>query len=105
VEVLQDTADLLLGLDPATSRSERLVTVPTGAVLVLYTDGLVERRDASLDDGIAHLVAVLAGSTSTDPDLVADELLGATDADSNEDDIAVLVLGLDAPRRWPGVDD
>ena len=34
--------------------------MPVGATLVLYTDGLVERRDRGLRDGIAALTAELS---------------------------------------------
>jgi serine phosphatase RsbU (regulator of sigma subunit) len=97
VEVLEAKADLLLGLDPDTSRSEGLVELAAGSTAVLYTDGLVERRGASLDEGISRLAEVLADHSSTDLQVLAEELLAATDAQSNEDDIALLVLRLDAP--------
>ena len=34
--------------------------LPAGATLVLYTDGLIERRDATIDEGLAALAAVAA---------------------------------------------
>ncbi len=37
------------------------VLVPEGATLVMYTDGLIERRGETLDDGIARLEAALSG--------------------------------------------
>ena len=40
----------------------RTIDVPAGATLVLYTDGLVERRDRGLRDGIAALTAELGGT-------------------------------------------
>jgi GAF domain-containing protein len=42
--------DLLLGVDPATSRLESVVDVHAGSTVLLYTDGLVERRGQSLDE-------------------------------------------------------
>jgi serine phosphatase RsbU (regulator of sigma subunit)/anti-sigma regulatory factor (Ser/Thr protein kinase) len=47
--------DLLLGVDPDTRRRESVVTLDRGATVLLYTDGLVERRDADLDTGLVRL--------------------------------------------------
>jgi serine phosphatase RsbU (regulator of sigma subunit)/anti-sigma regulatory factor (Ser/Thr protein kinase) len=63
-----------------------------GATAVLYTDGLVERRDADIDDGIAALEHAVAGATGS-PDVICDRLLrsmGITSA--HDDDVAILVL-------------
>ncbi|MFJ6658426.1 SpoIIE family protein phosphatase [Streptomyces sp. NPDC091377] len=69
-------------------------TVPLGpgSTAVLYTDGLVERRDADLDEGIAALAGALAGATGT-PQVICDRLLrSAGVAADHDDDVAVLVL-------------
>ncbi|WP_033287315.1 ATP-binding SpoIIE family protein phosphatase [Streptomyces sp. NRRL F-525] len=68
------------------------IPLSPGSTAVLYTDGLVERRDEDLDEGIASLERALAGATGT-PQVVCDRLvrsLGVT-AD-HDDDVAVLVL-------------
>nr|WSY53666.1 SpoIIE family protein phosphatase [Streptomyces sp. NBC_00886] len=68
------------------------IALNPGSTAVLYTDGLVERRDEDLDEGIASLERALAGATGT-PQVVCDRLvrsLGVT-AD-HDDDVAVLVL-------------
>lgn len=44
------------------ARSDHSVELTPGCTVVLYTDGLVERRDADVDDGIAALCAYLGGS-------------------------------------------
>lgn len=41
------------------------VPLGPGSTAVLYTDGLVERRDEDLDEGIASLERALAGATGT----------------------------------------
>jgi CheY-like chemotaxis protein len=66
--------------------------LPPGGTLVLYTDGLVERRDADIDVGLAALSRAAA---SVDPDLedFCDRLLlqlGA--AGQADDDVAVVAL-------------
>jgi serine phosphatase RsbU (regulator of sigma subunit) len=60
--------DLGVRSAPAT---ERLFDLPPGASLVLYTDGLVERRGDSVDDGIARLMRA-AARPETDLDAYCD---------------------------------
>ena len=63
-----------------------------GSAAVLYTDGLVERRDADIDQGIEALEAAFAGATGG-PQVVCDRLqraLGITA--EHDDDVALLVL-------------
>ena len=69
-------------------------TVPLepGSTAVLYTDGLVERRDADIDVGVDALERALAGATGT-PQVICDRLLRALGVTSDhDDDVAVLVL-------------
>jgi phosphoserine phosphatase RsbU/P len=86
--------DLLIGVPGTAPRRTKTVPVPAGAVLCLYTDGLVERRDRPIDDGIARLSAAL---TTTDPEtgcaLVMGRMAGYV---AHEDDLALLLL-----RRTP----
>nr|WP_202447463.1 SpoIIE family protein phosphatase [Streptomyces sp. SID5468] len=68
-----------------------------GATAVLYTDGLVERRDADIDEGVTALERALAGATGT-PQVICDRLLRALGVTADhDDDVAVLVL--QHPRR------
>lgn len=74
-------------------------TVPfrPGASAVLYTDGLVERRDADIDDGLERLERALAGASDS-PQIVCDRLLRALSiTEEHDDDVAVLVLS--CPER------
>jgi serine phosphatase RsbU (regulator of sigma subunit) len=48
-----------LGSVPGLSRTSVSVDVPLGAVLLLYTDGLVEDRDSSITDGMDRLCGVV----------------------------------------------
>jgi serine phosphatase RsbU (regulator of sigma subunit) len=63
-----------------------------GDVLLLYTDGLIEERDRSLDDGLADLRRAAAGAPG-DLDALADhvlaELLAGRDG---TDDVALLAV-------------
>ncbi|MFG2933544.1 ATP-binding SpoIIE family protein phosphatase [Streptomyces achromogenes] len=72
--------------------SSGCVALHPGATAVLYTDGLVERRDADLDEGIAALEGALAGATGT-PQVVCDRLVRSAGVTADhDDDVAVLVL-------------
>ncbi|MGH3324875.1 MAG: SpoIIE family protein phosphatase, partial [Streptomyces sp.] len=63
-----------------------------GASAVLYTDGLVERRDADIDTGVSTLERAFAGATGS-PDVVCDRLLRSLGITAeHDDDVAVLVL-------------
>ncbi|MFJ8793349.1 SpoIIE family protein phosphatase [Streptomyces sp. NPDC102462] len=68
------------------------VPLGPGSTAVLYTDGLVERRDEDLDEGIAALEHALAGATGT-PQVICDRLVRSAGlAADHDDDVAVLVL-------------
>lgn len=67
---------------------------PRGSRLVMYTDGLVERRDRPFEVGVAQAEAHLAGiaDDAVGPHLL-DSLIGALVGDGNpSDDVAVLVV-------------
>ncbi|MER6981426.1 SpoIIE family protein phosphatase, partial [Streptomyces carpinensis] len=68
------------------------VPLGPGATAVLYTDGLVERRDEDLDEGITSLERALAGATGT-PQVICDRLVRSAGVQADhDDDVAVLVL-------------
>ncbi|MFF1530136.1 SpoIIE family protein phosphatase [Cellulomonas sp. NPDC058312] len=72
-------------------RSTAALDLRPGDVLVFYTDGLIERRDRSLLDGLAALRAVAEGATAVDSAGIGEELLARL-ADRPEDDVAVVVV-------------
>ncbi|WP_185994465.1 SpoIIE family protein phosphatase [Nocardioides campestrisoli] len=95
VEVLSAEApDLLLGLDADFPRDDHTTTLPVGALLLLYTDGLVERRGQDLDDGVDELCGVLLEEASRAPDLGAllDSLLERMLPPQSEDDVALVAV-------------
>lgn len=71
-------------------RASTEVPFPPGAVLVLYTDGLVERRGEPLDAGFERLLAAVAPDR---PDVVTrrafDALVGST---TPRDDVALIAV-------------
>ncbi|MCM0676276.1 SpoIIE family protein phosphatase [Micromonospora phytophila] len=90
VQVLDGTPEPLLGLARAVRRTSRETHLAAGDTLLLYTDGLVERRDRSMDESMAELVERLGGTYRLGLDEFCDLLLTA--ADSREDDIALLAV-------------
>lgn len=94
-------ADLLLGIDPGTPRVETQVVLDRGATVLLYTDGLVERRGQGLDEGLALLRSTLAELADLPLDEMCDALLARMLPDQAEDDVALVALRLhrqDGPR-------
>ncbi|WP_439654534.1 ATP-binding SpoIIE family protein phosphatase [Streptacidiphilus neutrinimicus] len=70
---------------------------PPGATGVLYTDGLVERRDRDIDRGLDALAKTFSGATGT-PDVICSRLLRAMGVTpEHDDDVAALVFQL--PQR------
>ncbi|MFE0107386.1 SpoIIE family protein phosphatase [Streptomyces sp. NPDC059009] len=68
------------------------VPLGPGSTAVLYTDGLVERREEDIDEGVAALENALAGATGT-PQVVCDRLIRALGVTADhDDDVAVMVL-------------
>ncbi|WP_380569161.1 ATP-binding SpoIIE family protein phosphatase [Streptacidiphilus jeojiensis] len=73
------------------------VALGTGATGVLYTDGLVERREQDIDEGLDALARTFAGATGQ-PDVICARLLRAMGVTpDHDDDVAALVFQL--PER------
>jgi serine/threonine protein phosphatase PrpC len=78
-----------------------VVTLDRDAVVLLYTDGLVERRDQNLDDGLARLERTLAELAGRSLDDLCDELLARMLPTDPDDDVALVAVRLhpqDKPR-------
>ncbi len=94
-ELLEGTRGLPLGVDPDTSYEAWTTTFEPGSVLVLYTDGLVERRDRPLDEGLRLLIDAARG-VEAGPDELVDLLIERLLGDeARRDDVAVLAVALD----------
>ncbi|KQS58498.1 hypothetical protein ASG36_10565 [Geodermatophilus sp. Leaf369] len=89
--LLLDAQALPLAVLPDRVRPEAETTLAPGASLLLYTDGLVERRDEALDEGIARALGVLDAGRALHPELLAgvlvDQLLGG----AHDDDVALML--------------
>jgi serine phosphatase RsbU (regulator of sigma subunit) len=80
-----------LGVGPS-SYEPATFTMPTDSTMILYTDGLIERRTEDIDTGMRRLADVVA-PIAQDPlgDLV-DQVLTSLRDENAVDDIAVLAL-------------
>ena len=66
---------------------------PTGSRLLLYTDGLIERRDESIDAGLQRLAAAAQAATRHPDSSLADDVYRALlDETPLEDDVALLAI-------------
>jgi serine phosphatase RsbU (regulator of sigma subunit) len=81
---------------PATAAAEWSGTLPPGAALVLFTDGLVEERHQDISEGIDRLLASARDAGTTQPGLLADRLLADLAGRPRGDDVALLVVRRDA---------
>jgi serine phosphatase RsbU (regulator of sigma subunit) len=87
-------ADLLLGVDPEVERTESVVTLDRGATVLLYTDGLVERRDADLDAGLVLLHDTLAEFADRPLPELCDLLVERLVDGRPDDDVALVAVRL-----------
>ena len=86
--------DLLLGVDADACRRESVVTLDRGSTVLLYTDGLIERRDADLDDGMVRLRDTVIELAGRPLDELLDELIERLVHGRPEDDVALVAVRL-----------
>ncbi len=96
VTFLDQATDPPLGARPEHAPRPQASLPFTGdGVLVLYTDGLIERRREDIDTGLHRLAASLARHHTTNPETLADSLLGDLIPPAGlTDDTALIVLRL-----------
>ena len=87
-------ANLLLGVDPLLPRTDHGTVLAPGSTVLLYTDGLVERRDRDIDEGTAALVDAVARCAGLPLDQMCDRVLERLFLPDAEDDVAVLAVRL-----------
>ncbi|STZ81118.1 PAS domain-containing protein [Mycolicibacterium aichiense] len=90
--LLEGGHSIALGIRPDRERPQTQTIVPPQATLVLYTDGLVERRRRSLDDGIEQATNVIRGDSALDLDPLADQIMTSLAPPGGyQDDVALLI--------------
>lgn len=79
--------------DTTVKRSQGTVDVPPGAALLLFSDGLVERRGESLTRGLERLEELGTGLVGLDAETICDEVISALHhGDTWHDDVVLLVV-------------
>jgi serine phosphatase RsbU (regulator of sigma subunit)/anti-sigma regulatory factor (Ser/Thr protein kinase) len=87
---LEEGRSVPLGAHAGTRYREAVVRLEPGSTIVLYTDGLVERRGSSLNQGLERLVSEASGRPA-EPESLCDRLIGALVGDQPPpDDVALL---------------
>ncbi|MEW2301061.1 SpoIIE family protein phosphatase [Streptomyces sp. NPDC006655] len=96
VEFLDRATDPPLDAHPDPQPRPQAVTAfDDGATLVLYTDGLVERRREDIDTGLRRLARSLCANRELEPEELADAVLGELlPPDGATDDTALVVVRL-----------
>ncbi|GHF55411.1 hypothetical protein GCM10010218_41150 [Streptomyces mashuensis] len=89
----------LLGLPvPDDWRVSAVQPLPAGSTLLLYTDGLVERPDEDIDDGLTRLARTAADLAGTPLETFCDTLVSCAAA-SGRDDVCLIAVRLPAPQH------
>ena len=92
---LERPVDLLLGLLADAPRRTHTAVLPPGTTVLLFTDGLVERRGQAIDEGLASLAYAAGAHRELDlPDLL-DRIVEVASAGGHDDD--VVMFGLRVP--------
>jgi serine phosphatase RsbU (regulator of sigma subunit) len=92
VSLLDAPPELLLGIDGDVERADHEVRLARGDTLLYYTDGLVERPDRTIHEGLDELVGVLStlGAAPLE-DLCSGVLAASVDPDAR-DDVALVAV-------------
>lgn len=85
-------------------RTTSTVDFLPGDTLLLFSDGVVERRDRSLSEGFCTLATTVAGTAGSDPRALCAVATGAVPGPT-EDDVALLAVEhVSAPSRSAGIE-
>jgi PAS domain S-box-containing protein len=95
-ELLDQATDPPLGARPHhVPRPQAGLSYTAGDTLVLYTDGLIERRGEDIDIGLARLTTALAEDRTLAPEQLANALLNRLGVvGGGSDDIALIIIHL-----------
>jgi phosphoserine phosphatase RsbU/P len=77
------------------ARHTTAVDLPPGALLLCYTDGLVERRTQIIDVGIKALIDIVRPA---DPETVCATVISRLGVDRPSDDVATLAIRRTSPE-------
>jgi anti-sigma regulatory factor (Ser/Thr protein kinase) len=94
VRLIDEGRSLPIGAAPDATYADAELRLAPGSSLVLYTDGLVERRGESIDVGIARLAEIVEGSAAP-VDELADLVVGKLESADHTDDVALVAVHFD----------
>jgi PAS domain S-box-containing protein len=97
---LDQAQSVPLATVPVNGRPEATAVLAPGCALLLYTDGLVERRGEPIDTGIDRVAGLLTSGQALPEEALADRLLGRMLLDAARDDVAVLVYRRPDPTQF-----
>jgi len=102
---LTEGSGVLLGVTAGEGLREASTELREGDLLVLYTDGLVERRGESLERGLDRLATAAVSAAVDDAESLCDALLESLvpTLATREDDLAILVARVRPEAQPPGV--
>ncbi|MEJ5946656.1 SpoIIE family protein phosphatase [Pseudokineococcus basanitobsidens] len=91
--LLDEGSDLLLGVRTGTPRHDHECVLPEGSTLLLYTDGLVERRDRPVREGMDELCRTLSRHAGLGLEELVDAVLeDMVGGHGGGDDVALLAV-------------
>ncbi|RAU92898.1 ATPase [Mycobacterium colombiense] len=97
-QMLDDGHTIALGIRGDWPRPEARVTIPARSTLMLYTDGLVERRRAPLDHGISRVADAAQDARALTLDELANRVMsGVAPTGGYQDDVVLLLYRHPAP--------
>ena len=93
ITFLDGARSVLIGAPQEGRRPHEFLTVPVGSTLLLYTDGLIERRDRTIDAGLTKLAELLR-LTRGSPEDLCDRITTEMADQDRTDDVALLAIAL-----------
>jgi len=90
VVLLEEGRGLPLGTGLGAKYRQGVVEIPAGSVVLLYSDGLVERRGRTIDEGIESLVAAVQSGPRDAETLLEHVLEELVSGNGRTDDVAIL---------------
>lgn len=91
-EYLRPEVGFPIGVDTDCSYTSSSFPVPSGATLLGFTDGLVERHGENLDDGLERLRRTAASAGEEDLDQMLAQILERVRASESVDDTAIAAV-------------
>ena len=91
---LQEGSSTMIGVELGEPRRPAVVHLPAGATLLMYTDGLVERRGSDLDERLELVRSTAAQLHFRSPQHLCNQLIERVRREGASDDVALLALTL-----------